>query len=167
MRTSQEMFAQPRIAANRRDGWEILSRDCLSMALPRGVCLNPSGSVTRHVFGGGSSPNTALAAVPELGPGRLCALVWKTAPSPSTGYDTQAQRGQQPRVDPGLASPRYNNPAGWRAGVSASRAARATAAPREPGWNELQPQLPTLLRVGLAPHTTYKIRKSSCRRATR
>ena len=37
MRTSQEMFAQPRIAANRRDGWEILSRDCLSMALPRGV----------------------------------------------------------------------------------------------------------------------------------
>jgi len=39
MRTSQEMFAQPRIAANRRDGWEILSRDCLSMALPRGVYI--------------------------------------------------------------------------------------------------------------------------------
>ena len=37
--------------------------------------------------------------------------------------------------------------------MSASRAARATAAPREPGWNELQPQLPTLLRVGLAPRT--------------
>ena len=71
-----------------------------------------STSVTRHVFGGGSSPNTALAAVPELGPGRLCALVWKTAPSPSTGYDTQAQRGQQQRVDPGWASPRYKNPAG-------------------------------------------------------
>ena len=29
-RTSQEMFAQPRIAANRRDGRDILSRDCLS-----------------------------------------------------------------------------------------------------------------------------------------
>ena len=49
MRTSQEMFAQPRIAANRRDGWEILSRDCLSMALPRGVLYLKKGGAQPQV----------------------------------------------------------------------------------------------------------------------
>ena len=65
MRTSQEMFAQPRIAANRRDGWEILSRDCLSMALPRGVqiLINFAGDI----FEGGH---------PCLGPGDIQGQGW-------------------------------------------------------------------------------------------